>query len=38
MSVAVLLFALFLPLLTGIPVPRAYAEALQWLKTWIFFA
>ncbi len=36
--VAVVLFALFLPLLTGVPVPRAYAEALQWLKTWIFFA
>jgi len=35
-SIAVL--ALFLPLLTGIPVPRAYAEALRWLKTWIFFA
>jgi dolichyl-phosphate-mannose--protein O-mannosyl transferase len=37
-SIAVLLFALFLPLLTGMPVPRAYAEALRWLKTWIFFA
>ncbi len=30
-------FALFLPLLTGTPVPRAYAEALRWLSTWIFF-
>jgi dolichyl-phosphate-mannose-protein mannosyltransferase len=30
-------FALFLPLLTGMPVPRAYAEALRWLSTWIFF-
>ncbi len=28
----------FLPLLTGLPVPRAYAEALRWLSTWIFFA
>ena len=36
-SVAVLLFALFLPLLTGMPVPRPYAEALRWLETWIFF-
>ena len=37
-SVAALVFALFLPLLTGTPVPRAYAEALRWLSTWIFFA
>jgi dolichyl-phosphate-mannose-protein mannosyltransferase len=37
-SIAVLAFACFLPLLTGLPVPRAYAEALRWLKTWIFFA
>ena len=37
-SVAALLFVLFLPLLTGMPVLRTYAEALQWLKTWIFFA
>jgi len=37
-AVAAMLFALYLPLLTAIPVPRAYAEALQWLKTWIFFA
>jgi dolichyl-phosphate-mannose--protein O-mannosyl transferase len=36
-SVTVLLFALFLPMLTGVPVPRAYAEALRWLSTWIFF-
>jgi dolichyl-phosphate-mannose--protein O-mannosyl transferase len=36
--VAALVFALFLPLLTGTPVPRAYAEALRWLSTWIFFA
>lgn len=31
-------FALFVPLLTGMSVPRAYAEALRWLSTWIFFA
>jgi dolichyl-phosphate-mannose-protein mannosyltransferase len=37
-SVTVLVFALFLPLLTGMPVPRGYAEALRWLNTWIFFA
>jgi dolichyl-phosphate-mannose-protein mannosyltransferase len=37
-AVAVVLFALFVPLLTGISVPRAYAEALRWLRTWIFFA
>jgi dolichyl-phosphate-mannose--protein O-mannosyl transferase len=37
-SIAVLAFAFFLPLLTGLPVPRAYAGALQWLSTWIFFA
>jgi dolichyl-phosphate-mannose-protein mannosyltransferase len=30
-------FALFLPLLTGMSVSRAYAEALRWLSTWIFF-
>jgi dolichyl-phosphate-mannose-protein mannosyltransferase len=35
--VAVIVFALFLPLLTGMPVPRAYAEALRWLSTWMFF-
>jgi dolichyl-phosphate-mannose-protein mannosyltransferase len=34
----VVLFALFLPLLAGIPVRRGYAEALQWLGTWIFVA
>jgi dolichyl-phosphate-mannose--protein O-mannosyl transferase len=32
-----LIFALFLPLLSGIPVPRAYAQAMQWLGSWIFF-
>ena len=37
-SVAALVFALFLPLLTGMPVPRAYVEALRWLNTWIFSA
>jgi len=37
-AVAALGFTLYLPLLTGIPVSRAYAEAMQWLKTWIFFA
>ena len=34
---AALLFAAFLPLLTGLPVPRSYAAALRWLPTWIFY-
>ena len=37
-AAAVAAFALFLPLLAGMPVPRGYAEALRWLSTWIFFA
>lgn len=37
-SASIVVFALFLPLLAGMPVPRGYAEALRWLKTWIFFA
>lgn len=37
-AVPIIVFAVFLPLLTGIPVPRVYAEALRWLSTWIFFA
>ena len=34
---AALLFALYLPLLTGLVVPRSYAGALRWLKTWVFY-
>lgn len=35
-AAAVVTFGLFLPLLTGIPVPRAYVDALRWLPTWVF--
>jgi len=34
---AAVLFALFLPLLTGPAVPRAYAETLHWFSSWVFF-
>ena len=31
----VVLFALFYPVLTGLPVPQSYAEALEWMPTWV---
>ena len=34
-SCVVILFALFYPVLTGIPIPEAYAEALEWLPGWV---
>lgn len=35
-SVAVVvLFAVFYPVLTGIPIPEAYAAALEWLPGWV---
>ncbi|MBQ5488984.1 MAG: phospholipid carrier-dependent glycosyltransferase [Clostridia bacterium] len=35
-AVTVILFALFYPVISGIPVKRSYVEALQWLPTWTF--
>ena len=35
-AVVIALFALFYPVLTGIPVKRSFIEALQWLPTWTF--
>ncbi len=34
MAISVLLFAAFYPELSGMPVPRAYLDALQWLPRW----
>lgn len=34
MCASVLLFAVFYPELSGLPVPRTYLEALQWLPRW----
>ena len=36
-AVGVALFAMFFPILSGVVVPRAYAEALHWFRTWIIF-
>lgn len=35
-AIAVILFAVFYPVITGIPVKKTYIEALQWLPTWTF--
>lgn len=36
LGLAVLLFIVFYPVITGIPVARSYVQALQWLPTWSF--
>lgn len=36
LGAAVLLFAIFYPVITGIPVARTYVQALQWFPTWSF--
>lgn len=35
-GVAVVLFAVFYPVITGIPVSKNYVSALQWFPTWTF--
>ncbi len=35
-AVVVILFAVFYPVISGIPVKKTYVEALQWLPTWTF--
>lgn len=36
LGLAILLFIVFYPVITGIPVARTYVQALQWLPTWTF--
>ncbi|MBR3297578.1 MAG: glycosyltransferase family 39 protein [Clostridia bacterium] len=36
LGLAVLLFIVFYPVITGIPVAKTYVQALQWLPTWSF--
>lgn len=36
MGIALLLFILFYPVLSGIPVKKTYIQALQWMPTWTF--
>ncbi len=34
---AVVLFILFYPILSGLPISKTFVENLRWLKSWIFF-
>ncbi|MBR5948787.1 MAG: glycosyltransferase family 39 protein [Clostridia bacterium] len=36
LSIAIVLFFVFYPVITGIPVARTYVQALQWFPTWGF--
>ena len=36
LALAIVLFALFYPVLTGTEVPRSYIHALEWLPRWTF--
>ena len=35
-AAAIILFAVFYPVISGIPVERSYIDSLQWLPTWTF--
>ena len=35
--ICVIAFIAFYPVITGLPVPRVYSEALRWLETWPFY-
>ena len=37
-GVSVVMFVMFYPVLTGVPVSQDYAEFLSWLDSWVFFA
>ncbi len=37
LAIAVVLFILFYPILSGLPTSKAFVENLRWLKSWIFF-
>ncbi|MCK4494825.1 MAG: hypothetical protein KAU91_00625 [Candidatus Aminicenantes bacterium] len=35
--ITVVLFILFYPILSGLPISKTFVENLRWLKSWIFF-
>lgn len=37
LAAAIVLFAVFYPVISGIQVSREYIRALEWLPTWTFF-
>lgn len=37
MLASVIMFIMFYPMITGVPVLRSYAESLRWLETWPFY-
>ena len=36
LGIVVILFIIFYPVLTGLPVSKTYVDALKWFSTWSF--